>query len=442
MAGLIRVGDVTDNEVRTPSLFFTGPNETKLQSRVLVRSGDVVVTTSGTVGRVGVITDETASAGALASNGIAVIRTRAGTRPQFVAALLRAPAYQNWLSGHARGLANQYLSVRTLRTLTIPVPSEDVQDAVLLELAGPRADALAVLLRSLSGNAHPGYRLVGDASCGGVGCRRDRRSGWLEYPCRDRRRTAVDGHSCGVCRRRLQYGRPVKQRMVGHSSQGRGALQDILSIPTGSGRLAVLEFAAARFHEALGVLDPLDEASASRRLRSATLAMAKIAEQEVHNMQSEIHLEVDVSPTEVATGVATEVRLLVTNASAVPLRHVRVTARHSDGTVDADGVVYLAEGQNHEIPLVVQPKEETQPAHITVAWQARRLDSIIVRGETTVSLLVRSSDDVGGRGDLGASPYIVGSPVDRDAMFFGRTGVMDQIRRPARRQRSRQRNPP
>ncbi|MDE2892404.1 MAG: N-6 DNA methylase [Chloroflexota bacterium] len=427
VAGLIRAGDVTDNEVRAPSLFFTGTNETKVKNRVF--AGDVVVTTSRTVGRVGVISDDTASAGALASNGVAVIRTRAEVRPQFVAALLRSPAYQNWLSGHARGLAIQYLSVRTLRTLRIPVPPEDVQDAVLLELAGPRADALAVLLRFLSGNAHPV-------------------TAWLETPGAARLAAGVtddqDGLSTLAAIGAGLQSTVIPAGFAGDDSntadrsssswlaivrKAAGALQDLLSIPNGSGRLAVLEFAAARFHEAVGVLDPLDEASASRRLRSATLAMAKIAEQEVHNMQSEIHLEVDVSPTEVATGGATEVRLRVTNASAVPLRHVRLTARHSDGTVDVNEVVYLAEGQDHEIPLVVQPKEATEPVHVAVAWQARRLDSNIVRGETTVSLLVRSGDEVGGRGDLGASPYIVGSPVDRDAMFFGRTGIMDQIRR-------------
>ena len=428
-AGLIRVGDVTDNEVRAPSLFLTDNARTKSQDRAVLRSGDIVVTTSGTVGKVGVVADDADSVGALASKGIAVIRTRTGIRPQFVAALLRSPAYQNWLSGHARGLIIQHLSIRILRTLRIPVPPESVQDTVLLELTGPSADALAVLLRLLSGTAHPV-------------------TAWLETPHAARLAAGVtddqDGLStlAAIGAELLSTAIPAgfeaddsntadwsSSAWLAIVRKAAGALQDIQSIPTGSGRLAVLEFAAARFHEAIRVLDPLDEASASRRLRSATLAMAKIAEQEVHNMQRTVCLKIDVSPTEVAAGVATEVRLRVTNTSAVPLLHVRITAEHRDGTVDADEVVYLAEGQSHEIPLVVQPKAETQPAHIAVAWQARRLDSNIVRGETTVSLLVRSGDDGGGHGDLGTSPYIVGSPVDRDAMFFGRMGIMNQIRR-------------
>ena len=79
-------------------------------------------------------------------------RVRAGIRPLFLAALLQSPAYRNWLSGHARGTTVRSLSTRVLRTLRIPVPPEPVQDAVIAELrASPRADALAVLSRLLSG---------------------------------------------------------------------------------------------------------------------------------------------------------------------------------------------------------------------------------------------------------------------------------------------------
>ena len=428
-AGLIRVGDVTDNEVRAPSLFFTGNANAQTLDKALLRFSDVVVTMSGTVGKVGVITDDATSVGALATKGMAVIRTRAGIRPQFVAALLRSPTYQNWLSGHARGRAIQYLSIRVLRTLRIPVPPEDVQDAVLLELAGPGVDTLAVLLRLLSGTAHPvtawletphAARLAAGASDdqGGLGTLAAIGAG-LQSTVMPAGFQADDSNTADRS----------SSAWLAIVRKAAGALQDILSIPSGSGRLVVLEFAAARFHEAIRVLDPLDQAPSSRRLRSVTGAMVKLAEQEVDNMQRTVHLKVDVSPTEVATGVASEVGLRVTNTSAVPLLNVRVTAQHSDGTVDADEIVYLAEGQSHEIPLVVQPQEETQPVHFAVAWQARRLDSKVVRGETTVSLLVRSSDEDGGQGDLGASPYIVGSPVDRDAMFFGRAGLMDQIRR-------------
>ena len=424
VAGLIRVGDVTDNEVRAPSLFFTGQTNAQVQERALLRSGDVVVTTSGTVGKVGFINGEAASVGALASKSMVVIRTRPGVRPEFVAALLRSPVYQNWLSGHARGLVIQHLSLRALRTMTIPVPPKDVQDAVLRELGSPRADALAVLYRLLSGTTHPVMA-------------------WLERPLAARLVAGVsDDHDS--LRTLATIGGEIQSIVVAATSEvdssttcalwlaivrrAAGSLNNLLSIPKGSGRLAVLQFAAKRFHEAIKMLD-LRPGPTSWRLRSVTETMVKLAEQEVHEILHTVRLDVDVNPKEVTVGIAHEVRLRVFNAAAVPLFNIRVTAQHTNGTVNADEVVFLGENQSHEIPLVIQPQDVSQPVRIAVAWQARRLDSKVVRGETVVSLLVRSSDEADGQGDLGASPYIVGSPVDRDAMFFGRAGLMDQIRR-------------
>ena len=259
-AGLIRVGDVTENEVRAPSLYFTGNTVTQAQERALLRCGDVVVTTSGTVGKVAVIADDSASVGALATKGMAVIRTRAGIKPEFVAALLRSPAYQNWLSGHARGLAIQHLSIRVLRTLRLPGPPEEVQDAVLLELAGPAADTVAVLHRVLSGTAHPV-------------------TAWLETPHAAQLAAGVTDDQDGLSIL-AAIGAELQSTVIrpgfeaddantaDRSSsawlaivrKAAGALQSVPSIPNGSGRLAVLEFAAARFHEAIRVLDPLDEA--------------------------------------------------------------------------------------------------------------------------------------------------------------------------------------
>lgn len=44
-------------------------------------------------------------------------------------------------------------------------------------------------------------------------------------------------------------------------------------------------------------------------------------------------------------------------------------------------------------------------------------------------MLVKSTRDDVLAGDLGASPYIVGNPVDREEMFFGRSDVLDRIKR-------------
>lgn len=168
------------------------------------------------------------------------------------------------------------------------------------------------------------------------------------------------------------------------------------------------------------------------RLRSVTLALMGIVQEEVNYLQEKGRLEIAAEPAEIQAGVPDEVRIQVINSSPVPLRKVRVTARQANETDGKDfGEVrsYLAEGKRVEIPLAVLAQDATQPLQVEVAWQARRLDATPVQGEMMVSVPVRSAAEAADTGDLGYSPYVVGSPVYRKEMFFGRDGIMDQIRR-------------
>ena len=432
VAGLIRVGDVTDKEVRAASVFFTGNANSQMHERALLRFGDVVVTTSGTVGKVGFIAADSASVGALASHGMVVIRVREGVKPQFVAALLRSPIYQNWLLGHARGLVIQHLSIRVLRTLRIPVPPVDIQDAVLRELGGPSGDALAVLLRVLSGKAHPvtiwletpvAARLVARAPD------EDDRLSTLEKIAAELQSIVVpDALEAGSA--------DADERSIGKwlaiVRNAAAALHGIVSVPNGSGRLAILELSLAIFYEALGVLDR-SETPTHDRLQSFTRAMVTLVDREVYAMQRSITLDIEVDPVEVVAGDTSEVVVRATNASAVPLRNVHVTARRPDGTTEEKAADYVAERGTHDLSIAVRPTGEERSLQIAVEWQARRFDGKPVRGDGAVSLLVRENRTkyrTGAEdGDLGESPYIVGNPVGRDEMFFGRADQMGQIRR-------------
>ena len=79
--------------------------------------------------------------------------------------------------------------------------------------------------------------------------------------------------------------------------------------------------------------------------------------------------------------------------------------------------------------MAVHPSDATKPVRISVSWRAQRLDGTTVRGTKEVEIRVRSAWETVRPRDLGASPYIVGSPVDRQEMFFGRADVMARIKR-------------
>ena len=433
---LLRSADVTDVSIRRPQ---TEPFDVRSllgnpDPRAYLRGGDLLVPMTDNVGSIFLVeeNEHEHEYEVMADETIAFVRVDEGiVKPRFLAALLRSPAYWFWLSGHATGSTIRHLSIPVLRALKVPVPPVSVQDAVLKELGELRGDALAVLFRLFSGIArHPvALWLEGPLAASlAAGGRSDGARGMdtlaklaaeirsLDTP----PATMVDDDAIG--------------RWLEAARRAAASLDYLDSVPEGSGRLVILEFAVAKLREALGVLDravePLGE-----RLRSVTRGLVGLVEDEAHAMQRKGRLDI-TAPAEVQAGTVAEVPLRVANPSPVPLSKVRVTARQTDLTLvsQADRMLvrelpYLADGQWHDIPLVVQALDDAQSLHIDMAWHARRLDATPVQGRTTVSIPVRSGDEAAATGDLGASPYIVGNPVDRDEMFFGRDGIMDQIRR-------------
>ena len=360
----------------------------------------------------------------------ASVRVRDRIKPEFLAAILGSPAYGHWLPWHAVEDDGE-MSVSALDALRIPAPPPVVQDAVLEELDGPGADALAVLHRLLAEvSGHPAAL-------------------WLEKPlparlvaggveisgARDGLRTLAEiGRGLGGLSQPADSpkGNQPLDAWLSSARRAAAALDGIDSIPPGSGRFAVLEFALVRLHEALAALGDA-EGHVIERLRSVTRVLVELAEHEVYTMQRSITLDIDVEPVEVVAGDASEVIVRATNASAVPLRNLRLAARRPDGTAEERSADYVAERGTHDLPIVVLPTGEERSLQIVVEWEARHFDGTAVRGDGAVSLLVRENRAeylTGARDeDLGYSPYQTANPERRPKMFFGRADVMQRIKR-------------
>ena len=419
IAGLIYPGDVTDHGIRPPTWFLSPEGIALVEESTFLRGGDLVVRTAGTVGNIGFV--ENGMVTMLAATGVAQIRARNGIDPRFLAALLSSPVYRNWLSGHARG-PTSHLSLRILRNLRVPVPSLPMQAAVVEEIRGPRADALAVLFRLMSGTVKSPVVT------------------WLETPVAARLAAgSTEGPTDGIDAL-VEVAQGIQSLTVSESSdrsirawleaarKAAAALEGTTSIPRSAGRLAVLQFGVARLLDAHGTLDEA-EGSVGARLRSLTRAMMQLVEREVHAMQHSVAVNIGVDTPELIAGITNEVRLQVTNPSDVPLRSVAVAVRPTDGPAAAPQVVgYLPEGETRCVPVAVRPRDSAQPLSLAVTWNARRLDGTPVQGAKEVPLLVSTRKDAADHGELGYSPYIVGSPVDRQ-MFYGREGTIERIRR-------------
>ena len=444
VAGLLRLRDVTELGVRSPSRFLIDNSKGLVHEHDILRRGDVVVTTTGAVGKVGLISEATRPIGSIATGDMVVIRKLRGVTPNFLVALLCSPAYQNWLSGHARGAAIEQLSIQTLRTLPLPLPPPPVQDAVLDELGGARGDALGVLARLLTRKVRSPFAVwlegpfVAQLAAGRISDASDRGKALSDAT---NALVSLDAHVAG----RAEHVFPLSGEngqtgaWFGAARLAGATLHGVESIPSGTGRLAALELGRARLYEALHTLG-IPGGPTVDRLRSVTRGMIEILDNEIEAMQESVTLGIGVEPAEVVVGIESEIRLLLTNPSQVPLRNLRIEARLIEGRPSArrdeigppvgeSHIAYLADGETRDVPMAVHPSDATQPVRISVSWWAQRLDGTIVREAKEVEIRVQSASETARSRDLGASPYIVGSPVDRQEMFFGRADVMERIKR-------------
>ena len=443
VAGLLRLPDVTETGVRAPSRFLIDNSKGLVDEHDILRQGDVVVTTFGAVGKIGLISDVSGAIGSIATGDMVVIRKLRGVTPNFLVALLCSPTYQNWLSGHARGAAIERLSIQTLRSLPLPLPPPPVQDAVLDELGGARGDALGVLARLLTRKVRSPFAVwLEGPFVARLAAGRISDSDWRKaLSDATNALVSLDAHVAGCTEHAFpssgENGRTGA--WFGAARQAGATLDGVESIPSGAGRLAALELGRARLYEALHTLDTPGGPTVDR-LRSVTRGMTRILDKEIEAMQESVTLGIGAEPAEVVVGIDSEIQLRLTNSSQVPLRNLRIEARLIEGRPSAGShetrppvgeshIAYLADGETRDVPMAVHPSDATKPVRIRVSWRAQRLDGTTVREAKDVEVGVRSAYETVRSRDLGASPYIVGSPVDRQEMFFGRADVMERIKR-------------
>ena len=479
-AGLVRVADVKRTGVQPPSLFLTKEGSERVQSKYLLRLGDILLTASGTIGKLGIVSEQSGTVGAVAAKNLIVIRPNEQISPQFLKNLLASDIYQEWLRGHAHGATIQHLSGRALRNLPVPVPQIPIQERVVQQTSGEkkrrvaqqtgeernRSAVLGGALGTAVGSALGPLGAIMGAAVGAVGAstflqnaeKRDDPLAalvhiltgisedpvveWLEGSpdVRELRqsRQATDpfvlleriAHSAvETLRNQVEHEHlptvPDLARWLVEFTEAVRSLQGLNNVPPGAGLMAILDRALLRLER---VQETIGESSlpALDSARDVTRKISRLVRDELNSILGDVELETEVEPNEIVAGTENEVEVRVKNLSLLALRNVSVSTLPSVGETRID---YLAEGEMHSFTANIPLRPETGPFQFELRWQADRLDGQTVSDKLPLAVDVRSEGEDIHPVDLGPSPYIVGSPIDREEMFFGRQDIIDTIKR-------------
>jgi len=454
IARIIRVTDIKDGKIGFPALSCSLEhlNQKNLQ-RDQLQIGDLLVSISGTIGKVAVVSKE--FVGSVASSSLAVIRPPSGISALYLSALLDSPSYQEWLKGHARGSVIGHLSITTLRQLPVPIPPLETQKRVARHTVDSAFDPTKRLLACLT---QKDFEPIAD---------------WIETDSIILKvffasRSAQREGSLALLLRVFKKILPLRNKIAHSSSQNDPILEHWLlilasgiykmegfeSIPPGTARLAVLANVKISLIEALQSLTDLN-APLLKRAQEFTLGLIDLVDMQMQDQVEDVRVEVKLHPNPpvIAIAAPAEVILTLQNTGVMPIRQVSVSTLPEFGKAQTP---YLAEGQRIDIPLAVPPQEAEGMLNFVVRWSGKLLNSERIEREIPLTIEIRPLDQISdqsiifltthtGAGktetalsfflfellekDLGASPYIVGKPVDREAMFYGRRKEIDTIRR-------------
>jgi type I restriction enzyme M protein len=419
---LIRVGDLAQGVVEVPSRMVTNPDVAARWKGDPVKVGDLLVSITGTVGKVGIVGKQ--AAGAIVAKSLATLKLESGTEaidPRFLARLLQSQVYRDWFAGHSRGVTIANLSVKALRTLRIPLPPLLLQRMVV-DSSAEGVDAFNELLRIV----------------------RDKRSDfvarWLEnskeaaevaaaqdLPA-DQLLLLVEQFARAILpiRNKVAHeeaGNPQLAKWVMAAVQGLSEIAGISDIPEGVAKVTILLHARVAMSS---IANSLVIQTGTGRARQLTEALVRMLDRVIDSMLAEIRIEIAVEPAVIVSNEESQLSLLVKNLTAFPLRDFFCKVAPTDRQLK---IPYLAERSSEEQSIRVLAAKGPS-LDLRLIWNARRLDGKETFGEFPISVAVRESlISKLEKQHLGANPYVTGTPIVRPEMFFGRETVVNTIQR-------------
>ncbi len=422
VARLVSAADIHNEGLRSPSRFLTRNGNRQVSRERRLRAGDLLVTSSGAIGRLSIVSESVVAPGAVAASGLLVVRPAERMSPQFLKCLLASDVYQQWLRGHARGVTIQRLSVRMLRRLPVLVPEMPIQQHVVRQVFRGKRDPLATMMRILTETEDPIDAWLTES----FELQELRRSRQATDPAELLEQIA---RSVRNLRNQVAHSRirtmPRLARWLMDLAEIMETLQGLDHVPPGSGRMAILDSAKLRLN---AIRSALSESSlpAIESARDVTRRISRLVRMELASILDDIRLEPNVEPDAVSAGTDNEIQVRLENRSPLALRNVEVSTSPDVGSAR---VWYLANEQEVSFSARVPARAMPGPFPFRLRWRADRLDGRPVSGEAPLAVDVRSTREAVRLAELGTSPYIVGSPIDQEAMFFGRQDIIDTIRR-------------
>jgi type I restriction enzyme M protein len=415
----------------------------RASAHYFLRAGDILLTVTGTIGKVAVV----GSGGPrmVAASGVDIIRASEAVVASYLPRLLTTEPYQNWLKSCS--LAGYYvnrLRIKDVEHLPVPVFTGGVPpDAIRHLSAGQSLEGIIRLLESKPGfSACVRFLLEDDLvralteTAGREATGRPTREVLKDLVARldeIRRDGTVDA---GI--------EQLFDWLVGfHHFAAR--LVDILELPVGPERFSSLQAwklsidgGRTDFRKSRDELAKRSQPTVREGADSATIgkifsrteslfnALVEAWKSDVDAHLNGVRLSASLSPALVTLGIPTDVAISVTNDGPLPLRKLTFETRHFESKTNCN---LLKPGTTHHWSVKVLGKESGKQS-LLIRWNSRQMDESEASGEIELAFEVMSLRTAAtAAGHLGDNPYVYRRLPEgkHEGMFYGRDTEIRRI---------------
>ena len=421
----VRIKDIKRRRADKGSSWLTAEAAVAVDSKWKLKPGDVLLSKSGTIGKVGIVGN--GAVGAVAANGLFVLRPdQDRLDPHFLIGYLESAECRAWLSDKARGATIQHLSKRALHELPVPLPPLQMQQRIAKEHLEHSVDVLAFLAELLTEGE------------------KDPISEWLEEIAETLPSSpdAIDdpinlnfldqiATQVQPIRNEAAHNYHVESPLTAwilQFNESVSGLRGVRNVPPGPGLLSLLQESSRGLRDAISAIK--GHLPNEARARNFTKLFTNWLEMACSSLLSDVQLVLKTNTEVMKTDEAVEIPLEVHNQGPLPLRDLFIKTSPDWGQAK---ITYLSDGAKKTIHLSGTGPKGVGSFKLTVNWSGSTLDGHHIEGDREIALSVIELENqiAYSQTDFGGSPYVCGDPIrpERNDVFFGREELLDQIRR-------------
>lgn len=487
MIPYVRIGDVSKGVAGAGSSFVNPVFAEGIDAESKLRSGDLLISKSGTIGKSGIVRN--GAVGAVASSGFFIIRTDVSRLdPHFLLAFLQSAEVNTWLDDRARGSAAKHLAMSVIRELPIPIPPLQIQQRVAEECRKLGVDALSYLAELVSEDQSDelptdlnnwvasnsrivdgipqivkieifleALESIANSGCPVNLCERCGRPYHLDYS--DRNQSYLEGpvnYEAGIKTTCLSCWLDVgpssdsiedltrQSPLVAWAIVFRMAmepLERVSRIPDMPSVYGLLQSTKTGLTAALDRIQ--GNLPNEQRARELTEEISRLIEFHLSLLTNDTKLVVDVVGASFVDSKTMRVSLRITNASKLPLNDLDFELQPPLISTQGSRFPFLGPGSSIELDFCgdnqwysddpITALQWTNP-EVSLRWSCRTIAGKLFRATQDLAIdfdVASLATGADGIGETLGSPYICGKPVkpERSDMFFGRQDLLKTIQR-------------